>query len=75
MSEITENQENVQEEEQEEWGEYPYGKEPDKGKHPLGEREQPIGQWWHATPEEQYVETPIGGHVFPKKSREAAGME
>ena len=47
--------------------------EPDKGKYPHGEKEQPIGQWWQ--PNDEYVETPIGGHVFPEKSRQAAGMD
>ena len=46
---------------------------PDKNKYPHGEKEQPIGQWWNQN--NGYVETPIGGHVFPKKSRQAAGME
>ena len=47
--------------------------EPDKDKYPHGDKEQPIGQWWN--PNNGYVETPIGGHVFPDKSKQAAGME
>ncbi len=58
---------NEQENEQEQTG------TPDKGKYPFGEREQPIGQWYQ--PNDGYVETPIGGHVFPEKSRQADGMD
>ena len=63
---------NQEEQEQENEQEQASG-EPDKGKYPHGEKEQPIGQWWQ--PDNGYVETPIGGHVCPEKSRAAAGMD
>ena len=72
INNIPEEPEEEQETEQEESQEP--GK-PDPAKYPHGVKEQPIGQWWNPDPGEQYVETPIGGHVFPEKSRKAAGME
>ena len=76
MSELNEpnnlEEENEQETEQEESRETG---NPDPTKYPHGEKEQSIGCSWNPDPSEQYVETPIGGHVFPQKSRQAAGME
>jgi len=36
------------------------GTELDKNKYPHGEKEQPIGQWYNPSADEQYVECPIG---------------
>ena len=41
---------------------------------PEMEEEKTIGISW-MNPNAGYVVTPIGGHVFPDKSRQAAGME